>query len=120
MSVGEIWGKIWQIAKIIYAALLLTAAAVIVIFLLVSAEQQQQDLSESLTVTIIILVGAILTAASLATVMHEFFARSGRPDPGPYRAELGPVFERYVKWFSYVIGPVMVSYGVVRIIEVLK
>ena len=120
MSFGEILERIWQIAKISSAALFLTAVATLVIFLLASEEQQRGDLSESLTITIVILVGAVLAAASLATMIHEFFARISRQDPNPGRAELGPVFERYVKWFSYVIGPVMVSYGVVRIIEVLK
>ena len=119
MSVGGILRGIWQVAKAIYAASLLTMAAVIVVVLLVFAEQQQ-GLSESLTITIVILVGAILTAASLATAVHEIFARFSRQDYRPDRVELGAVFERYVKWFSYVIGPVMVSYGVVRIIEVLK
>ena len=119
MSVGEILRGIWQIAKTIYAALFLTAVATLVVVLLASAEQQR-DLSGSLTVTIVILVGAVLTAASLATVVHELFARFSRQDPRLNRPELGSVFERYVKWFSFVIGPVMVSYGVVRIIEVLK
>ena len=120
MSVGGILRGIWLVAKAIYAASLLTMVAVIVVVLLVFAERQQGGLSESLTITIVILVGAILTAASLATVVHEFFARFSRQNPRPYRADLGSVFERYVKWFSYVIGPVIVSYGVVRIIEVLK
>ena len=120
MRIGEVLGRVWRIAKISYAALLLAALATLVVFLLVSAEQQLGDLSESLTMTIVILVGAVLAAASLATMLHEVFARASRQDLHTDRAELGSVFERYVKWFSYVIGPVMVSYGVVRIIEVLK
>lgn len=120
MSIGEILRRIWQIAKVIYMASLLSTATALVILLLAYMEQLQLDLSESLTMTIIILVGAILSAALLATVFHEFFARSNRQNPRQFRADLGPVFERYVKWFSYVIGPVIVSYGVVRIIEVLK
>lgn len=120
MSIGELGSRIWRIAKIIYATLFLTTIAGLAVLLLIFIGQLQQDLSQSLTITIIILVGAILIAASLATAFHEFFARISRQDPRPYGADLGSVFERYVKWFSYVIGPVIVSYGVVRIITALQ
>ena len=120
MSILELLSRIWQIAKFIYSTLLLTMAAALVVLLLTYAEQSQQDLSQSLTITIIILVAEILSAASVATIFHEFFARTNRQTPRSSRMDLGPVFERYVKWFSYVIGPVIVSYGVVRIITALQ
>lgn len=120
MSIGEKLSRIWQIGKVIYATLALATIAGLVVLLLAYAEQQQRDLSQSLTITIIILVASILSAASLATIVQELFARTSRQNPRPYGADLGSVFERYVKWFSYVIGPVIVSYGVVRIITALQ
>lgn len=67
MSIGELGSRIWRIAKIIYATLFLTTIAGLAVLLLIFIGQLQQDLSQSLTITIIILVGAILIAASLAT-----------------------------------------------------
>ena len=113
-------GRIWRSLIVIYAALSLIVAVAFVILLLTTAEQQEGSLTESLTITIVMLVGAILTAATLATLAHDFFSNVNRQSPHRYRRELGSVFERYVKWFTYVIGPVIASYGIIRIIEALK
>ena len=125
MNIRGFSQRIRQSVNILYAALSLAVAVAIVFLLLAIPRQQQQDnLSESLVTTIGILVGAILAAAALATLAHNAFANANRQSPHCYRAELGSVFERYVKWFSYVIGPVIASYGIVygilKVIEALK
>ena len=120
MRIRGFLGGIWQSLKLLLAVLSLTAVIALFILSLAVAEQRQEDLSGSLIFTIAILVGAILAAAALATLVHDLFANANRQSPHRYRRELGSVFERYVKWFTYVIGPVIASYGIIRIIEALK
>ncbi len=113
-------GRILRSLIFLYVALSLVAVVVFVIVLLTAAEQQRGGLTGSLTITIVMLVGAILTAAAVATLVQDLFFNVNPPSPNRERLELGSVFERYVKWFTYVIGPVIASYGVVRIIEALR
>lgn len=124
MNIRGFFQRIGQSVKILYATLSVTAIVTIAILLLIFAEQQRKSLSENLTITIVILVGSILAAAAVATLLHDVFANLNRQSPRRYGAELGSVFERYVKWFSYVIGPVIASYGIVygilRVIEALQ
>ena len=116
----QFFSGVWQTAKVLYTTFSLSAVLALVILLLAFAESQEQDLSETLTITIVILVGAILAAAARATLVQSIFRNATGQRPYAYRPDLGPVFERHIKWFSYVIGPVIASYGVVRIIEALK
>ena len=124
MNIRGFFQRIWQGVKILYAALSLALIITFVFLLLARSAQQQEDLSENLVTTIVILVGAILVAAALATLLHNVFANLNRQSPRRCRVELGSVFERYVKLFSYVIGPVIASYGIVygilRVIEALQ
>ena len=124
MNIRGFSQRIWQAIKTLGFFLLLIVAAAIVYLSLAILAQQQADLSENLVTTIVILVGAILFAAALATLTHNVFANANRQSPRRCRVDLGSVFERYVKWFSYVIGPVIASYGIVygilRVIEALQ
>ena len=124
MNIRGFFQRIWQGVKTLYAALSLALIITFVFLLLALTSQQQEDLSDNLVTTIVILVGAILAAAALATLLHNVFANLNRQNPRRCRVELGSVFERYVKWFSYVIGPVIASYGIVygilRVIEALQ
>ena len=119
MRIRGFSGRIWRSLIVLYAVLSLAVVVAILILLLTDAEQQG-GLIESLTITIVILVGAILAAAAMATLVHDFFFNVSRQSPNRERLDLGSVFERYVKWFTYVIGPVIASYGAVRIIEALR
>ena len=124
MNIRGFFQMIWQSVKIIYMALALAVAVILAYLLLTLSARQQEGLSENLGTTIGILVGAILAAAAVATLLHDVFANLNRQSPRRYGAELGSVFERYVRWFSYVIGPVIASYGIVygilRVIEALQ
>lgn len=124
MNIRGFFQRIGQVIKILGFSLLLILAAAIVYLSLALLAQQQANLSENLTITIVILVGSILAAAAVATLLHDVFANLNRQSPRRCRVELGSVFERYVKWFSYVIGPVIASYGIVygilRVIEALQ
>ncbi len=104
---------------VLAASLMLTAFAM-GIRELANFEKLPERPFDSLTVIIAILVGSILGSAALATLVQYLFSNAGGRGVRAVGRDLGPIFERHVKWFSYVIGPVIASYGVVRIIEALR
>ena len=110
----------WQALRFLVGMAQLAGLILIALYLAVLAESRQAGVAETLIGTLMILVGSILGAAAVAALAHGIFAninRSGRPTAA---IDMGAVFERYVTKFALVIAPVIASYGVIRILEVLR
>ena len=112
--------RAWQTLRFLVGMAQLAGLILIAIYLAVLAESRQAGVAETLIGTLMILVGSILGAAAVATLAHGWFATLNRPEAPSAAINMGAVFERYVTKFALVIAPVIASYGVIRILEVLR
>ena len=65
-------------------------------------------------------VGSILVAATMATILHNLFSNLDASDPDFSHVRHGDVFAGYVTRFAWIIAPIASSYGLLRVVEILR
>ena len=65
-------------------------------------------------------VGSILVAATIATIMHNLFSNLDDASSNFGHIRHGDVFAGYVTRFAWIIAPIVSSYGLLRIVEILR
>lgn len=65
-------------------------------------------------------VGSILVAATIATIIHNLFSNLDDSGPNFSYVRHGEVFAGYVTKFAWIIAPIVSSYGLLRIVEILR
>ena len=73
--------KVWRFLRALIWAVHLTAVICTAIIAVALTELEQERIYETLTITLMILVGSILGAAAVATLAHGWFATLNRPEP---------------------------------------
>lgn len=102
-------------AIILYVLVIVSAGVVYVL---------NAGLQENLYIAFLLLivgaVGSILVAATIATVMHNLFSNLDDSDSNFSHVHHGDVFAGYVTRFAWIIAPIVSSYGLLRIVEILR
>lgn len=65
-------------------------------------------------------VGSILVAATIATIMHNLFSDLDDAGSNFSHVRHGDVFAGYVTRFAWIIAPIVSSYGLLRVVEILR
>lgn len=112
----RIAGTVFRFALIYSVSLAVTVAGLVYL----TAADQDDNEYIAFFVAIFIVFGSILAAAAVATVLHRWFTDVGSPAPPPAYTNYGDVFSRYVTRFAWIISPIASSYGILRIIEILR
>ena len=95
----------------VYASIALIGAFI------VFGEREDLTLSAQLIIALMIAVGSVLAASWIATYLHRSFSPQLQSSLRPI--DYGPIFQRYVVRFSWFVAPIVASYGVFRLVELL-
>ena len=108
-----------RLTQVAIIAVAIYAIPALLAGLVVFGGRKELTFAIQLLIALAIAVGSVLVASAVATYLHRSFTPefSHRRDVRPI--DYGPVFEGYVVKFSWFIAPIIGSYGLFRLVELV-